>query len=259
MHTQETDIMTLKSLFITGILVLMLAAVPLAAVDSQAEFEAVVDAYGTLLSGQLHNYHLAGTVRFFDELGAANGTINLYYKKPHWFKQVMVRGDITETVGAKDQEYWRNRHREGATPRRRHLRRSEAAQVARRIDVDLSNVLAQDPATLKILLEEEPYYIGGVACRVLKIWPAGDDFHWTKLVVDPDSHRIRRLEYFTQDEKNGEYHEFAYEYLAHETFGGQLLFPSRIRQYEDGKPVREITVTTMDVNTGMPASLFKPE
>lgn len=247
---------------ITVLLVGLLAGGPFLAAQDEAGrgvFDTVLTAYGQRAAVQsLTSYRLTGTIRYFYDDEVSDAGIEILYKKPDKFKQVVTLAGETVTLGRNAAEWWDAEGVDRLTVRRRHLERREVVRHQRRLELELCNLLAYPPGQLAAQLLPDPVAWDGREYWVLKIWQKHDASRWLKLLVDPATRLIRRADTYLEDAATDTYEEFGCEFLDYAP-QGKVQFPRRIRQYQDGRLVSEIQVKTVAFNTQIAASEFKPE
>jgi len=250
-----------KQVLILAAVLVMLGGAVLAQGQDQAWqlYEALQGNAGDVVVHVMHNYHLQGQITVYEGDGAWTGDVEIFYKKPHWFKREIRRGNQVLAYGGKGAKKWKWRRNNQRMLSLRNMKPEESVFLNMRILIDLSNVLSLDPGSVTMELLDDPVLLQGRENAVLIIYGAVETFAWIKLLVDKEDHILRRVEFFTQGPDPDDYHEYAYEFLDTQVFPGNLSYPGRIREFVDSRLVSEIQVTSVTYNQPRPDSIFKPQ
>ena len=227
--------------------------------DGRSYFNTVLSAYGSTSSVQsLRNYHLQGTITVIDGEREDTGQVEIYYKKPDRYKKIVSLGTETNNTSVVGDVRYQYHKDAGVVSGRGRMNRREGDRLVRFLDGELCNILAIPPGNLEVTLLDDTVWVDGVELDVVKIWQSRNDSAWIKLLINPGTHLIQRVEMYMVDANRDTYFERWLEFSDYAP-RGPIQFPSRIVEYFDGKPTAVIQVEAVEFNISMSENLFKPE
>ena len=226
-------------------------------VSTEAIFNKIVSSYG-VNSGikTIENYYLKGKIILYEGTEEKTGTIEIYYKFPNKYKEIIKTEDGTsETLFTNSSCY--RRHLKGKKLlTRRRARKTTHGLIMGRMGADLYSLLSLKPSAVKIKLFKDFLWFGSKQYMVLKIYQDKVNFPWIKLMVDPDTYLIRLIEYSWEDPARDRSLEGTIELKDYKK-SGSIMIPGTVVRRVNHVKASKITVESIEFNKSMPANVFR--